>query len=69
MIDKDLFLSLCDKYEVELSATATSPLIKEGEHKHTITEDDVDRVFTPYQTCFKAEVYVFYMQEDYAIAC
>jgi len=28
MFDKDLFLSLCKKYDVELSATAVSPMIK-----------------------------------------
>ena len=37
MFDKDLFLSLCEKYDVELSVTATSPMIKEGEQAHAIT--------------------------------
>lgn len=78
MFDKDLFLSLCEKYGVELSATATSPMIKEGEQAHTITNDDVSRVFTPCQTYFeysttrinaKVEPPAFYLQEDYAIAC
>ena len=53
MFDKDLFLSLCEKYDVELSVTATSPMIKEGEQAHVITEDDVSRVFTPCQTYFE----------------
>ena len=53
MFNKDLFLSLCERYNVELSATANSPMIKEGEQAHTITEDDVSRVFTPYQTYFE----------------
>ena len=53
MFDKDLFLSLCEKYDVELSVTATSPIIKEGEQAHVITEDDMSRVCTPCQTYFE----------------
>lgn len=53
MFDKDLFLSLCEKYDVELSVTATSPMIKEGEQAHAITEYDVSCVFTPCQTYFE----------------
>ena len=52
MFNKDLFLSLCEKYDVELSVTATSPMIKEGEQTHAITEDDVNRVFASCQTYF-----------------
>lgn len=78
MFNKDLFLSLCERYNVELSATANSPMIKEGEQAHVITVDDVNRVFTPYQTYFgysnnrinaNIEASAFYLQEDYAIAC
>ena len=78
MFNKDLFLSLCEKYDVELSVTATSPMIKEGEQTHAITEDDVNRVFASCQTYFgysvskikaKVEIPAFYLQEDYAIAC
>ena len=53
MFDKDLFLSLCEKYNVELSVTATSPMIKEWEQAHAITEDDVSCVCTPCQTYFE----------------
>ena len=53
MFDKDLFLSLCEKYDVELSVTATSPMIKEGEQAHAITKDGVSRIFTPCQTYFE----------------
>ena len=28
MFDKDLFLSLCEKYDVELNNTAMSPMLK-----------------------------------------
>lgn len=40
MLDKNSFLSLCEKYGVELSETATSPMIREGMEIHTITNDD-----------------------------
>ena len=78
MFNKELFLSLCEKYNVELSETVTSPMIKDGDQIHEITNDDVNRVFSPCQAYFgyssnrisvKVEVPVFYLQEDYAIAC
>lgn len=78
MFNKDLFLSLCEKYDVELSASVVSPMIKEGEQMHAITVDDVNRVFTPCQAYFgysinkinaRVEVPAFYLQDDYAIAC
>lgn len=78
MFDKDLFLSLCEKYGVELSETASSPMIKDGMGVHTITNDDVNRVFAPCQAYFeylsnktsaRVAVSEFYLQEDYAIAC
>ena len=50
MFDKDLFLSLCEKYDVELSETATRPMIREGIEVHAITDDDVNRIFSPCQT-------------------
>lgn len=49
MFDKELFLSLCEKYDVELSVAATSPMINEGGQVHVITDDDVGRIFVPYQ--------------------
>ena len=52
MFDKDLFLSLCEKYDVELSKTAMSPMLKDGDQAHAITNDDVNRVFAPCQTYF-----------------
>lgn len=42
MFDKDLFLSLCEKYNVELSATATSPMIKNGEQIHPIADNNTN---------------------------
>lgn len=78
MFDKDLFLSLCEKYDVELSETATSPMIREEIEVHAITDDDVNRIFSPCQTYFgysgnkistKTVVPKFYLMDDYAIAC
>ena len=78
MFNKELFLSLCEKYGVEFSETATSPMIKEGMQIHAITEDDVIRLFASRQICFgysenkinaRVGVPVFDLQEDYAIAC
>lgn len=78
MFDKDLFLSLCEKYDVELSETAISPMIREGIEVHAITDDDVNRIFSPCQTYFgysdnristKTAVPEFYLMDDYAIAC
>lgn len=78
MFNKDLFLSLCEKYNVELSETASSPMIREGEQTHVITKNDMDRIFTPYRTFFgysnnkinaNIKNSTFYLQEEYAIAC
>lgn len=78
MFDKDLFLSLCEKYDVELSDTAISPMIKDGERAHEITVDDVSRVFMPCQTYFgyssnkinaRINSPAFSLQEGYAVAC
>ena len=52
MFDKDLFLSLCGKYNVELSDTLTRPMIKVGSQLCDITNSDINRVFAPKQTYF-----------------
>lgn len=78
MFNKDLFLSLCEKYNVELSVTATGPMIKEEGQTHVITGDDVKRVFVPCQVYFgysdnkinaRVALPAFSLQEDYATAC
>lgn len=78
MFDKELFLSLCEKYDVELSNAVTAPMIKDGNRLHEITSDDINRIFSPHQAYFdyssniittKIEDPVFYLQEDYAVAC
>lgn len=40
--DKELFLSLCHVYDVELSNTAKEPMLIEGSDIRTITEEDYD---------------------------
>lgn len=45
MFDKDLFLSLCEKYDVELRETAISPMIKEGEQVRVIADNDIYRKY------------------------
>lgn len=78
MFNKDLFLSLCKKYDVELSASVDNPMIKEGEQIQAITDEDVKRIFTACETYFgysinkvnaKVKSSTFYLPEDYAIAC
>ena len=45
MFDKELFLSLCKKYNVELSKTAKEPMLREGNDICPITEEDIRQVF------------------------
>lgn len=47
MFNKDLFLSLCKKYNVEMSANTASPMIKDRGKLYEITVDDMDRIFSP----------------------
>lgn len=77
MFDKELFLSLCEKYNVELSSTAVGPMIREGQEVRAIAEDDVKRIFAPCHTFFgysgnlnstRIDSPKYYL-EDYAIAC
>lgn len=78
MFDKDLFYTLCEKYNVELSDSAKRPMIKNGNDVHPVTNEDVSRIFAPCQTSFEysgkkldatAIKKVFYMQENIGIAC
>ncbi len=45
MFDKDLFLFLCKKYNVELSNTAKEPMLREGNGIRPITEEDIRQIF------------------------
>jgi hypothetical protein len=42
MFDKDLFLSICEKYDVELSQTADSPMLKEDGERMTDKEKQIN---------------------------
>ena len=44
--DKELFLKLCEKYNVEMSEKAKSPMIKYGNEIHVIEEKDIRRIFS-----------------------
>lgn len=78
MFNKDLFLSLCGKYNVELSDTLARPMMKVGSQLCDITNSDVSRVFAPKQTYFAysdniicpvSSSSVYCLQEENAIAC
>lgn len=43
--DKELFLSLCHAYDVELSNTAKEPMLREGNGIRPITEEDIRQIF------------------------
>ena len=67
MLDKELFFSLCEKYNVELSKTAKTPIIRDAEGVHAITEEDVDYSNNNINTSnVKPE---FDFMDDYATAC
>ena len=78
MFDKDLFFSLCEKYNVELSDSAKQPMMKGSSGIHTVTDEDVNRVFVPCQNYFEysgkkldANVITeaYHLWDDFAIAC
>ena len=54
MLDKELFFSLCEKYNVELSKTAKAPMIRDAEGVHAITEEDVKQSFN--KSCTLQEI-------------
>lgn len=45
MFDKDLFLSLCDKYNVELSATNTEPMVRNKDGTYDSLSDRMKEEF------------------------
>lgn len=78
MFDKDLFLALCEKYNVELSDSAKEPMIKDRNGIHAVTNEEVSHIFAPYQTFFgysgekldaNIRTSAYYLREDFAIAC
>ncbi|MCM1143120.1 MAG: hypothetical protein NC318_06085 [Blautia sp.] len=78
MLDKDLFFTLCEKYNVELSESAKAPMIQDRTGVHTITTEDIHRVFASCQTSFgysgdklntTVNAKAYYLQDNFAIAC
>ena len=45
MFDKDLFLYLCDKYNVELSATNTEPMVRNEDGTYDSLSDRIKKDF------------------------
>ena len=52
MFDKKLFLSLCEKYGVEFSETATKPMVKLDSNYLPINKEVLITLFSPHQTLF-----------------
>lgn len=46
--DKELFLSLCRAYDVELSKTVKEPMLREGNDIRSITKKDIEAIFAKY---------------------
>ncbi len=78
MLDKELFFSLCKKYNVELSKTAKTPMIRDVEGVHAITEEDIKQIVKPPQNYFDYSNdnintgninLEFNFIDDYATAC
>lgn len=78
MFDKDLFYSLCEKYDVELSDRVDQPMLRDGDGMHPVTGEDIKRILGSYQFCFdhsdnrtkiNTVSVTYYIQEDFAVAC
>ncbi len=78
MLDKDLFFSLCKKYNVELSNTIDEPVLKDADGVHAITSGDVKRIFMSCQIYFDYSIEktkaidisaIYCAEDDFAVAC
>lgn len=61
MFDKELFYSLCKKYDVELSDRYDRPMIKDGDEIRAIMDEDVEHVFSNREAqfdCFAEKIVV-----------
>lgn len=76
MFDKELFLSLCNMYGVDMSSTNSSPMIRDRYGVHVIDTDDVRRLLSTEnilqssnhsQTIHVNEI--FYLSDNFGIAC
>lgn len=78
MFNKELFLSLCEKYGVELSDTVTEPMLRQDSKLYPITPEDIRTIFSFYQNHFeysssgieaRVEPAIYQLLERVAIAC
>lgn len=44
MFDQNLFFALCEKYNVELSSSATEPMIKDENGVHAVSSGDLIQI-------------------------
>ena len=78
MFDKNLFYALCEKYNVELSSDAKTPIIKDENGVHGVATEDISRIFAKHHTFWEYTGQkldaglvekAYYLQDDFAIAC
>lgn len=77
MFNEELFFSLCEKYDVEISTTALAPMIKDESGCRPIIEENIENMFLTYQTYFEysdskvnlKKSSMSYTLGDYATAC
>lgn len=78
MFNKDLFYSLCAKYNVEMSDCYDKPMIKDGDIIRPLTDEDVKRIFVHCQSYFdyassmtntKTCTMTYSMMDEFATAC
>lgn len=79
MLDKELFFSLCEKYNVELSDKYGKSMIKFGDNVRPISKEDVKNIIPKYQVYFlydslgmkykKNTSTSYNMSNDFSIAC
>ena len=78
MFDKDLFYSLCEQYDVELSDSRDRPMLRDAENMHPVTGEDIRRILGTSQICFghsdsRTKINVisrtYYIKDNFAVAC
>lgn len=78
MFNKELFYSLCAKYDAELSQTVAEPMLRDKDGMHAVSDKDINHIFSlcqSYFDYFDSETIVrkcmntYEVCEDFAIAC
>ncbi len=52
MFNKELFYSLCQKYEVDLSDKIDVAMIKDGDKIKSLNEEEIKKIFSNFTTYF-----------------